>query len=65
MIQNVLRTLGGVEHYGILSLLIFCAVFVGVLLWTCVLKRSHLEQMSRIPLETDPESENHGRNSHE
>lgn len=58
MIQNVLRTLGGIDAYGIVSLCLFCAIFSGVLLWACLLKRPHLDRMSRIPLENDPNDPN-------
>jgi hypothetical protein len=51
MIQNILSHLGGVEHFGIVSLFLFCAVFVGVLFWTFLQKKSHLEYMSRAALD--------------
>ena len=54
MIQNVLRTLGGVENYGMLSLFIFCSIFCLVLLWTFLQRSSHLDAMARIPLENEP-----------
>lgn len=53
MIQNVIRTLGGIDRYGIASLCLFAGVFVGVLLWALLLKRPHLEQMARLPLEPE------------
>lgn len=53
MIQNVLRHLGGIEHYGIVSLCLFFAVFAGTIVWACAQKRAHLERMARLPLETE------------
>ncbi len=62
MIHHILKYIGGIEHYGIASLCIFGGVFIGVLLWTVLQKRSHLEYMSKIALDNPPEEE---RNSHE
>jgi cbb3-type cytochrome oxidase subunit 3 len=55
MIQNILRHLGGIEHYGVLSLCLFSVIFVGVLVWAFLQKKSHLDYMSRVALDTDPE----------
>ena len=51
MIQNILRHLGSIEHYGVVSLCLFGSVFLGVLIWTCLQKKSHLEYMSRVALD--------------
>jgi len=51
MIQSILSHLGGVERFGIISLFLFCAVFVGVLFWAFLQKKSHLEYMSRVALD--------------
>ena len=51
MIQNVIRHLGGIENYGILSLCLFFAVFGGMLIWVFLRKRSYLDHMARLPLE--------------
>ena len=56
MIQNILRHLGGIEHFGIISLLPVCAVFIGVLIWAFIQKKTHLDYMARVAL--DPEVEN-------
>jgi cbb3-type cytochrome oxidase subunit 3 len=53
MIQNVLRNLGGIEVYGILSILIFFACFLGVLVWTFTRSQAELDAASRLPLEED------------
>lgn len=54
MIKNVLSHIGGVEVYGILSILIFFAFFTGMLVWAFRVKRSHLDTMGRLPLQEDP-----------
>lgn len=51
MIKNVLTHIGGVEVYGIASVLLFFAVFTAILLWAFRLKRSDLDSMGRIPLD--------------
>ncbi len=63
MIQHILHTIGGIEHYGILSLCLFSFIFLCVFTWACLLRNTHLERMSRLPLET--EESNPGEPSHE
>ncbi len=58
MIQNVLRTLIGIQPYGVTSLLIFGGAFVGVVAWACLRKKSYLESMARVPLENDDQERN-------
>lgn len=53
MIQNILRHLGGVEQYGVLSLGLFGTLFLGILVWTLLQKRGHLDRMARVPLENE------------
>ena len=71
MIQNVLRGIGGVGAYGVISICLFFGVFVGVLLWTASLRKPYLSEMSELPLEKDaagePEFETSANpgNSHE
>jgi hypothetical protein len=58
MVENVLSRMGGVGTYGVISILLFFAVFIGVLVWMIGLKKSYLEKMSELPLDgaTEPES---------
>jgi len=59
MIQNVLRHLGGIENYGVISLCLFGGVFCAMVVWAAAQRKSHLERMARMPLESDaPKSEN-------
>lgn len=57
MIQNVLSGIGGVGIYGVISICLFFAVFVGVLVWTIGLKKSYLNSMRVLPLEDAPSPE--------
>jgi cbb3-type cytochrome oxidase subunit 3 len=65
MIQNVLRTYIGIDTYGIVSLCLFCFIFLSVLVWAFALKRPHLDRMARLPLDNDPNDLPQSRNSHE
>ena len=51
MIQNVLSDLGGVGIYGIISICLFFAFFVGMLLWAALLKQPYLNSMRHLPLD--------------
>ncbi len=65
MIHNVIRTLGGIDHYGVVSLCLFALIFAGVLVWTCAQKKSHLDQMARAPLDNDAEDPQKGDLTHD
>lgn len=53
MIQNVLRDIGGVGLYGVISICLFFAVFCGAVLWACLQKKSELDKKARLPLRKD------------
>jgi len=53
MIRNVLEHLGGIERYGIISILIFFACYAGMLVWAFLLKKPYLHRMAAKPLEPD------------
>ena len=57
MIQNVLRSLGGIDNYGIVSLCLFVMVFAGMLIWALLRKRNYLDRMARMPLDNEPNSQ--------
>lgn len=65
MIQNILRHLGGIEPFGIISLCLFCAVFLGVLIWAFLQSKNHLEYMSRVALDAEPDKNPTARISHD
>lgn len=65
MIQNVLRTLGGIENYGVLSLCLFALVFAGTVVWAFLQKRAYLDRMARVPLDADPSDLPTGKESHD
>ena len=51
MIQNVLHHIGGVANYGIFSLCLFFAVFLGAIFFAWRMKQSHADTMSALPLD--------------
>jgi hypothetical protein len=53
MIQNVLSGIDGVGIYGVISICIFVAVFLGVVAWLLGLKKNYLQTMQQLPLEED------------
>lgn len=53
MIRNILTHIGGIEVYGIASITLFFAFFLGMLAWAFRLNRRHLDRMGRLPLEDD------------
>jgi len=65
MIHNVLRTLGGIDVYGVISLCLFGLIFILVVAWTLLQRKPYLEHMSRIPLEPDSNDLNSGKDHHE
>lgn len=65
MIQNVLRHMGGIDVYGVVSILLFFAVFIGVVWWAARLKPSELDTMAKIPLDPESEASESRESSHE
>jgi len=53
MIRDALSHLGGVGIYGVISICLFFAVFLGLLIWAFRLKQPWLNAMSRLPLDPD------------
>ena len=58
MIQNVLNGIGGVSVYGVISIGLFFAFFLGMLIWAIRLKKSYLKSMGQLPLDHEPDSPN-------
>ena len=51
MLENVMRNLGGVGIFGIISICLFFAFFIGLLLWAICLKKPYLNSMGSLPLD--------------
>jgi hypothetical protein len=59
MIRDTLSHIGGIGLYGIISIALFFAVFLGVLIWAFRLKKPWLNTMAHLPLEPDDPGEPH------
>jgi hypothetical protein len=57
MIENVMHGIGGTSAYGLISICLFVAVFIGVLVWTLCLKQPYLNSMRGLPLDGEPAAE--------
>jgi hypothetical protein len=53
MIENVLNGIGGVGVFGVISICIFFGFFTGMALWAACLKKSYLNSMSGLPLDSE------------
>ena len=65
MIKNVLSEIGGVGLYGVISISLFFAVFIGMLIWVCLMKQSFVQSMSALPLHDGEIKSNRKGTSHE
>ena len=52
-IKGHMETIGGVEIYPILSLLIFFVFFVLLFWWVFTAKKDYIQNMEQIPLEPE------------
>lgn len=53
MYKEVLRAIVGIEVFPVLSLVIFLAVFVVMLVWVCAMDRQRLAAHASLPLGDD------------
>jgi len=51
MHKNVLESISGIEIYPLISLVIFFAFFIIIIIWLFKVDKLYLEKMSRLPLE--------------
>ena len=57
MIQNVLREMGGVGIYGVISVCLFFFVFSVAIVWALAQKKPFLTSMSSLPLSDEKSAE--------
>ena len=50
MFKHILENIGGIESYGMISIVIFFAFFSGILLWAGRARKQHLDSLSTLPL---------------
>jgi hypothetical protein len=62
--KELLQSIEGIEIYPLISLFIFLALFVGVVIWIVKLDKKYIKEMEILPLENAEDGENlSGRNS--
>ena len=49
-----MNKMGGVGVFGLISVCLFFAFFLGMLVWTLRLKKPYLNSMRDLPLEGEP-----------
>jgi hypothetical protein len=51
MLRDIFKSVGGIESYGLISMIIFLVFFALLLLHTFSLKKKDVEDFSRLPLD--------------
>ena len=62
MFKDIFNAMSGIEVYGIISLILFFLIFLGVIYWSVKVDKKYLNKMKQLPLES-PNSNgdfNHG-----
>lgn len=57
MIKDVLQSIGGIQIYPVISLLLFMLSFGAVVVWAVLQDKQRLRHMSHLPLEDSTRSE--------
>lgn len=53
MYKDVLRSIEGISVFPVISLVIFVAIFAGMLVWVFRLREEYINEMGNLPLEED------------
>ncbi|MFK7906834.1 MAG: hypothetical protein AB8B69_17000 [Chitinophagales bacterium] len=53
MYKNVLRSITDIEFLPVVALVIFVMFFTGLLLWTFLQRKEHIDKMASLPLEEE------------
>ena len=59
MYKNVLQTIEGIGIYPLISMLIFQAVFLVVMIWFFRADKNYLQRMAQLPLEINRQQNDH------
>ena len=52
-IKNVLHSIDGTSLYGLISILLFFGLFLGLVVWIIRLKKPYLNKMRELPLDDE------------
>ncbi len=55
MIKEALQTVGSVEIYAVIGLMIFIVFFIAVIVWTVRLDKTYVQEMGELPLANSTE----------
>jgi hypothetical protein len=55
MVHGILKELGGIQQYGVVSMCLFCLVFAGAIASVLCMKRAHADYMARVALDDGEE----------
>lgn len=53
MYKELLQSIEGIEIYPIISLFIFIALFIGVVIWIVRMDKKYVKEMESLPLQND------------
>ena len=53
MLENLMHNLGDTALFGIVSIVMFFAFFLGMSLWAIRLKKNYLRSMGALPLDNE------------
>lgn len=60
-IKHSMETIGGIEIYPIISLVIFFTFFVGLFVWVMTYKKETIEELSNMPFMDEDDSNVHSK----
>lgn len=55
MYKELLQSIEGIEIYPLISLFIFLALFIGVVIWIVKLDKGYVKEMETLPLGNEEE----------
>lgn len=50
---NYLESIAGVNIFGLVSLLLFSTLFIGIIIWTFKADKKMIDEISQIPLDNN------------
>lgn len=60
-VKHSMETIGGIEIYPIISLVIFFTFFVGLFVWVITYKKETIEELSNMPFMDEDDSNVHSK----
>lgn len=52
MFKNIFNAMSGIEVYGIISMILFFLIFLGVIYWSIKVDKKYLNKMKQLPLDS-------------